>query len=217
MRQKTVERLAKNHLLTHLPGYEVARGIIHATPITDVLRGFAFESSAFDSDVAYVWAFAQPLYVPRDSLVFTFGRRLRRSLGLLRSTERWDLREERAEASLAALAKTLTRDGVPLVKRLESPELLVQNLQPKFGASATIFHLEAVAYSLARLGRYREAEQKLGLLSDPRKTQRWPHVRDNANALLEAIRISPARAEELLNEWKVGTCAALHLSPDAAA
>ena len=76
MRRQVVEKLAREHLLSDLRGFVVTRGIIHKTPIGGLLRGFWLDSSAFDKYSAYVYVFVQPLYVPEDTLVFSFGKRL---------------------------------------------------------------------------------------------------------------------------------------------
>jgi hypothetical protein len=48
MRRQIVEKLAREYLLSDLPDFVVTIGIIHKTPIEGLLRGFWFDSSAFD-------------------------------------------------------------------------------------------------------------------------------------------------------------------------
>lgn len=212
MKRRRVEQLAKKYILPRLTGFEVTRGIIHATPIGDLLRGFTFDSSAFDRDVAYLCVFVQPLYVPEDHIVLTFGKRLENRLGFLRRNEAWHLDSDVLEQSATAIVKAMVQEGLPFLRKLNTPELFIRNVRSPFGLFDTVFHREAVAYSLARLGRYRLAERKLASVSRSVKpTDAWQQVQRNADRLRAAVRLGPAHAQELLDEWKRQTLSALRL------
>ena len=212
MRRQVVEKLAREYLLSDLPGFVVTRGIIHKMPIGGLLRGFWFDSSAFGKYVSYLYVFVQPLYVPRDHLVFTFGRRLECRLGFLRSDKAWELGPESWGTAVPALRRAMVCDGLPFLKRRDSIELLVRNLKYGIRVENSIFDREALAYSLARLGRYREAERGLkSLIRSIKPDDLRQDVRKNAEDLLASIQAGPDRAQELLDRWTEETARNLRL------
>jgi len=212
MRRQVVEKLAREYLLPDLPGFVVTRGILHKTPIGELLRGFWFDSSAFDKYTAYVFVFVQPLYVPSKSLFFTFGRTLGYPFGFMLSNDGWDLDPETWESSAPLLLKTIVGHGLPFLRKRDSVELFIRNLKYGIRFENTIFDREALAYSLARLGRYREAERGLkSLIRSIKPGDLRQDVRRNAEELLTAIQTSPGRAQELLDQWTEETARNLHL------
>lgn len=213
MRRQVVEKLAKEYLLSDLPGFVFTRGIIHRTPIGGLLRGFWFDSSAFDKYTAYVYVFVQPLYVPSESLFFTFGRTLGYPFGFMLSNDGWDLDPEKWESSAPLLLKTMVRHGLPFIRKRDSMGLFIRNLKYGIRFENTIFDREALAYSLARLGRYREAAWRLKwLIRSIKPSDLRQDVRKNAEELLAAIQTSPDLTQELLDRWTEETSRNLHLS-----
>ena len=212
MKRQVVEKLGRENLLSDLPGFVITRGIIHKTPIAGLLRGFWFDSSAFDKHAAYVYVFVQPLYVPSEGLSLTFSRRLEFPLGLLRSSERWDLPPEKWEEVVPALRRAMIRDGLPFLRKRDSIELFVRNLRYGFRVENTFFDREALAYSLAWLACYREAAWRLKwLIRSIKPDDPWRAARENAEQLLRAIRTGPESAKELLRRWEEETSRHLYL------
>jgi hypothetical protein len=216
MRRHVVENLARNHLLAQLPGFIVTRGIIHKSLSDGLLRGFWLDSSAFDPNAAYVYVFVQPLYVPRQHLVFNLGKRLASWTGFLRSNERWDLNPRKLQIAAPFLLRAMLRDGLAFLKKRDNAELLVRNLKYGLRFETTIFDREALAYSLARLGRYYEAERRLkSLIRSLGAGHVREDVRENSAQLLAAIQGGPDYAQSLLHRWTAET--SRHLRPPASA
>jgi hypothetical protein len=212
MRSNVVESLARDHLLTRLPGFVVSRGIIHKSASDGLLRGFWLDSSAFDGNAAYVYVFVQPLYVPRQHLVFNLGKRLARWVGFLRSNERWDFSPGNVDSAAPVLLRVMLREGLAFLKKRDSIDLLVRNLKFGLRFENTIADREVLAYSLARLGRYREAERRLRfLIRSVQPGDARQDLRENATRLLSAIHAGPDFTQNLLNRWTEETSRHLRL------
>ena len=76
MKSSLLKRLSQRYLLPHLAGVGIQRNLLYCEGIRCLLRGCVVESSSFDSNRFTVEAFVQPLYVPQESVVLTFGKRL---------------------------------------------------------------------------------------------------------------------------------------------
>ena len=188
MRRQIVEKLAKEYLLSDLPGFVVTRGILHKSPIEGLLRGFWFDSSALDKYTAYVYVFVQPLYVPSESLFFTFGKTLGYPFGFMLSNDGWDLDPKTWESSARLLLKTMVRHGLPFLRKRDSVELFIRNLKYGVRFENTIFDREALANSLAWLGEYTEAAKRLkSLIRSIKPDNLRQDVRENAKQLLHSI------------------------------
>jgi hypothetical protein len=156
--------------------------------------------------------FVQPLYIPEDAIVLNFGKRLEFGFGRLTFHERWDLNPDSLDSTLPAMLKSMFRQGVPFLRKRDSIELFIRNLKYGIRVENTIFDREALVYSLARLGRYREAERRLkSLIRSIKPDDLRQDVHGNANELLTAIQTSPNQAHELLNRWTEETARNLRL------
>src|SRR5438552_1936158 len=114
MKDARFQRLIRQYLLPHLPGFRAKKSLVFAEPLEYLLRGFALESSGFGPSVFYLWVFVQPLYVPSTHIYFHFGRRLGHG---------WDL-DANADNESEVMGQVLTRikdEGLPFINRFESP------------------------------------------------------------------------------------------------
>ena len=216
MKRQTVGKIAREHLLSELPGFSVTRGIIHKTPVGGLLRGFWFDSSAYDKHTAYVYVFVQPLYVPRDHLVFNFAKRLECRLSFLRSKQAWDLRDENLASTTQVLRKVMACDGLAFLRRRDTVELFIRTLRYGIRIGNSIFDREAIAYSLVWLGRYWNASMRLkALIRSVKPDDLRQDVRENAEQLLRAIQAGPSNAQDLLRRWAEETSRHLHLPTES--
>jgi hypothetical protein len=79
MKNLEIEKIVKLSFKDILDrGFNQNKNIIYQAPLEDILFGFCFEKSAKNENGLYVWSFVQPLYVKADSIVLTFGNRLKR-------------------------------------------------------------------------------------------------------------------------------------------
>lgn len=58
-------------------GFTYKKNVLYMKPLEELLVGFYFEKSGFNKDSLYIWSFVQPLYVPNENIILTFGKRLR--------------------------------------------------------------------------------------------------------------------------------------------
>jgi hypothetical protein len=105
-----VERLARNHLLPKLPGFVARRALVYRRPLDAFLRGLSFDTSAFASGRIFVTAFVQPLFVPDDALVYTFGFRL--------GDDFWDIDEKDPDPTFEAIGEAARREALPFFEQL---------------------------------------------------------------------------------------------------
>lgn len=155
MRRKEFARLLQ-HPLLQMDGFVLRDALLFKPPLRHVLRGFCFESSAFDQSAFYVDAFVMPLCRPTSYLYFTFGNRVRHAKG----GERWkaempNLADELGIAMNGVAATFLSRieslpDFVDYASRLSSTERV----------------LEGIGYALARQSEVTRAIEVFNRLLD---------------------------------------------------
>ncbi len=192
--------MARKRLLPSLPGFGVSRTILFRQPLNPVLRGFAFEDSGFDGTVVYVWVFVLPLYVPSKHLTFTLGHRLENRKGLFERSGRWVLADPPDDTEINSMVKAMQTKGIPYLDRLDTPQDIVENLTMATKLFGNIFVEQAIAFSLAKLGKLDAARDKLESLRRAVKpTDPWQHVASSAEQLVEAI--NQGRTEALLDQW----------------
>jgi hypothetical protein len=56
--------------------FTLRKNVLYQIQESDFIKGFCFEQSTFDKEGFYLWCFIQPLYVPTEDLVLTYGKRL---------------------------------------------------------------------------------------------------------------------------------------------
>src|SRR5215217_4323372 len=105
MKASAIERLARAHLLPVLPGFVVRRSLLYRRPLDYFLHGLSFDTSSFSSSRIFVQAFIQPLYVPYDDLIYTYGFRL--------GDDFWDVGDQDPNQAFAAIAQAARRDALP--------------------------------------------------------------------------------------------------------
>jgi hypothetical protein len=67
--------------------FKLKGNILYQIPLSDFAIGFCFEKSKNEKDSVYVWSFIQPLYVPNDSIILSFGKRLGNKLWTLKGNK----------------------------------------------------------------------------------------------------------------------------------
>jgi len=118
------QKLARQHLLPHLPELTVSRRWLFYAPIGWQVRGFAFERSGSGSRSFTIEAGVVPLYVPQS-----VGGTFRARLGWLarkRADEWWDLGQQDASAIFADIMKRIRRDGLPYLARRATVEAMTK-------------------------------------------------------------------------------------------
>lgn len=144
-----------------LPGYRLKDNFVFAAPVKHILCGILFDSSAFSKRAFYMHAFVQPLYVPAEQLVLTFGRRL---------PGNWEYSDPEVHQLGAEVLKAFDKHALPLHRRLATPEHFMTEAERTF--SPTNIHLQqALVFTAILLGRIDAARDHLfaiGKLVSPR-------------------------------------------------
>lgn len=214
MKKREVERLVSAHVVPVLNGYAARGDLLVAEPVGHLLRAFCFDRSQLDTRGFRVWAFVQPLYVPLDDIVFTFGR----ALG------DWSVPTEDERPTMAEVTAAIRHDGLPLLESIRDPaDLLVHGrklaspLDPLAAegvayaailAEAAPATVEALIERMVTLAR--EDAEDLAKYADD--DEDFDYVRERierADLVLDAYRRSLDEAVALLRRWEADTRAAL--------
>ena len=180
-----------------------------------MLLGCHVEDSGFSNGAFTVHAFVQPLYVPAETVVLSFGRRL--GLG----QERWWDLDSQPEADAAADALELIRlQALPLFERLSTPADFARRAA-ELGPAENEHRLEATAYSQILAGDHPAADGLLArLVTKVRRSMSdipWAvEMAARAQSLRGDLQTDPAAAVTRLQAWRADTLRRLRL-PDTSA
>jgi len=190
-------------LLPNLPGFAVKGCLLFARPVRHLLRGACFDDSSFDTNLFFVHAFVQPLYVPFDTVALNLGWRLGGA------AHRWDAKDPELIDKL--------RDGMrgavmPFLLQVSTPLDLVETAR-RLNWLGDVRVRESVAYSLARAGNAGEAMEALeDLVKGIDPTSEWQRqMADQAEGLRNLLDKDPAGAQSQLDEWENQTIHHLRL------
>ena|SRR5712692_1742177 len=205
MKVKRFQALAKR-LLPHLGGYTCRRDLIYATPVAHVLRGFCFETSAFDATSFYVYVFFLPLYVPTQYLYFNFGERLR-----YRGRDGWSITDSNVEEKLL---ESIRIQGLPFLAGVEEPLELAKVTRSRFGELKNPHTWEAIAYSLIMGNDHGSAHAAFDrLLASLDLGVEWQQqIKLRAEEVKNKLESNPEDAKRQLEEWELSTLANLGLA-----
>ena len=177
-----------------------------------LLSGLCFEPSGFDAAAMYVNVFVQPLFVPCDHVVLSYGHRLKGEAG----QSGWTITSSNESAVMADILAAMQSDGISFMERIKSPAELATHIVTLGGLSINPHDVETVSYALVLDGKYDEAMVQLRHLqevceqSDPAIA--WPReINLRGNRVLKALRLRPADAHEMLESWRAYTIGALKL------
>lgn len=222
MKVKEFERLAREHLLPDLPGFELKRGILFSSPIGYVLRAFTHQPSAFDRNPFYIHAFLQPLYVPAEDESGALGIR----------SGAWRLDRD----PVSEIQEWVREEGLPLLKNAHTPSEFAERIrEQEEGHLPDPLQLEALGYSLVLAGDYEAAHRQLEeaeamprdaisenaeLWADTDEEDWLYEVVRRMRRIQEALKPDPTAAVAVLDEWRLGTARNLgleeYLSPEPA-
>ena len=204
MKKKELEKIGKE-LSRRLPGFTAKGDLVVMCPINTVLRGICFDGSGFDKRGFYVQVFFLPLCTPTHELYFSMGQRLRtlgHNPGQMWSIDMPGLADELEEA--------VRKDALPFLAKAESLESMIDVL--KTSAKTNFYGLRAMAYSLARLGRFTEAVEELSRAVAMLGTRNWEvDLAVEASQLKKDILENPELALARLERWESETRTALKL------
>lgn len=177
------------------------------TPIGDMLNGFAFDDSSYDTNWVRVYALILPLYVPTQFLHLGF------SLVIGGPNKTWDFQTEGIEQTLT---QTMQNEGLLYLSRFDTPIKLAKDLAECKKAPENLHVMEAVAYSLAVSEKWLEADEALARFL--RRLERVEEhnestidMKQRAELLHTLIMDNPEQALAQLQAWREQTLANLKL------
>lgn len=194
MKGRHVQQFATRHLLPHLDGFRAQGSLLYQIPVGKILRGFIFDSSGFSAEAFYPQVFVQPLYVPRDHLDLTLGKRF---LGV------WKFEPEREHQVAQKLLHEIFKIGLPFLHRHAGPEGIVDEVNKNPALSKNCRLRETLAYSLLILGRNDEGldelDKLLAMLEPIAEAREWERVlHAEIGILREKLMRNPAALREML-------------------
>jgi hypothetical protein len=193
----------EQQLLPVLPNFTIKGPMMFVRPIGRVLRGLYFESSSFDAEAVYVWAFFLPLCVPAKNVSFNLGKRLRGEQG-----ERWSVNAPNMTAELGIAIK---RDALSFLSRVESLNHVAQAaslLTPQ-----DLYIQQAIVYASAAGGNVQETKELLDqfLLRLDIAIPWQREMAERAEWLRKIVASNPADAQRQLETWEAETAKSLGL------
>jgi len=95
--------------------------------------------------IYYLWAFVQPLFIPNDSIVFTFGKRLK----TIENNDWWtidNIEKNQFEETIKHLNNTLIGEGLTYLKKVGNTDTFIHLYKLKKDKNLKIY--EAIVYSM---------------------------------------------------------------------
>lgn len=107
MKVKEFERLAREHFLPYLPGFELKNDLLFASPIGYLLRVISYQPSTHSATDFYVGSVVQPLYVPKEDVAGRLGER----------SDVWTLGGDPVEE----IRQWVLEEGLPVLEQAKTP------------------------------------------------------------------------------------------------
>jgi hypothetical protein len=153
-----------------LTDYCLKENFLVRVPIGNILCGILFSPSGFSKKAFYIRAFTQPLYIPSDYLVLTFG---------LEMPGYWEYAVAEIDLVGPRVLKVLADHALPFHQRFSTLELFYRNAESTF--SPKNIHLQqALVLTSIYLDKEGEAQEHFDTLrqlvdqSDPKIP--WPRA-----------------------------------------
>lgn len=220
MKTRELMRLVRQYVVPSLEGFRIHRSLLYVHPVEMVLRGFDWQCSYMDPCAFTVEVFAQPLYVPSDCVVYTFGNRLS---WLKHRRDLWWRLDCEGRSSYEAIFEEIVGHifdvGLPFLRRLWTPEDFVRHGASASGVPRDPHVCEVIAYSRVLIGDYGKAARELKRLHDElvREQEVYPWMREVAERaayLLKLLHQSPDGAVRQLHAWRDWTLKQLRLEKE---
>jgi hypothetical protein len=227
-------KLARKHLLPHLPGYALKDGTLYALPVDHLFRSMNFYASAFSRERFTISCSVAPLYVPESAhaVLPGLGDRLPVLAGRGDRWWEWKIGDEHAETKMMKSILRLARvTGVPFLERFRRPQDVAAAIFADPQCASDPHATEARAYSLVLAGEHDLAMQTLEHLrlitieDDERAAwwaDQWGHnetpeedwvitVGRRGDRVQKILTKSQRKAVELLEAWSAEQLAGLRL------
>jgi hypothetical protein len=197
-----------NKILVGLEGnYKISNNCLIKSPIKDIIVGFCFENSSSEN-MMYIWWFAQPLFVPSDTMNLTFGNRINLGEG----GQLWDFSQSKTENNIKILSREMQLIEIKEINTLETPLNFYHNYYKNKEKNLRIYEAIVISASWVDLPNMDNEIENCLLFVDKNldKTIPWiKQVVENLNLLKE--KKTKEDKHTLLDRWKNETIANLKL------
>lgn len=218
MKAREYQKLSKIYLLPNLPGFEVLGGVLYLRPIKYFLLGLSFDNSSFSKNSFTVTAFAQPLFIPRNYIFYSFGSRLGTLSG---GPEKWwEITDQNSEEVYAQVLNLIRKEAIPFFESVKTPRKFIRKYKSR-SDPPHVHNMEAVAYAMILDGDNRKAarlmQQSLVVLKVAMKkdlNRPWlQETKARVQMINSALHKDPTGAVAQLNTWITETTSFLKLKP----
>lgn len=184
------------------------KNILYQKSESGFLKGFCFEKSSYRKDGFYLWCFVQPLYVPSEDIVLTYGKRIQKH-----KDEWWkiDERDEQAIKNIVIdLNNSIKQEGTTYIEETSIPEGFCNTFDKQKELNIRIW--EAIVYTSLynnSPNAEKEAETFITLLKEQNSLISWvKNIKMNIELLLSKTEIE---RKQLLKMWEKETLETLKL------
>jgi hypothetical protein len=149
------EKLARKHLLPHLPGVALKGGDLYALPVDRLWRRLEPVRLGFSRESFTIVCSVSPLYVPETIHAYPtgLGDRLPILAGVGDRWWEWTPAAEQSATEMMRDVLAMIQDvGVPFLNKLATPEAVAQKLAQNPSRPDDPHTVEALAYSLILSG-----------------------------------------------------------------
>jgi hypothetical protein len=186
------------------------KNILYQIPVSDFLKGFCFEQSGYNKEGFYLWCFVQPLYIPSEDIVLTFGKRI-----ATKKVEWWDIEknnESKITSTFNDINNKIKNKGLVYIEELSRHEKFYEFCKKYKKTNVRIW--EALVYTGLYKGfpeADKEAELLINYLQKSDMSINWiKEVFDNLKILLAKNKVE---RNELIAKFREFTMNNLQLSP----
>lgn len=206
-------KLAREHLLPHLPDSQLAGPILVFGQVEWILHALTVDSSAFSGARVAIWATSQPLYIPGEGMRGDFGERLRHPKS---NTEWWDMESGKEELQLREMLRPINEKALPFYEHTATPKDLALYSESRYRGSVNPPIIEVEAYSWALAGdasKSMEALERLKRAVDAMPSyQTWGQpILERSLLVRKALTDDPSAVTHLLRGWRGETIRHLKL------
>jgi hypothetical protein len=216
MKSREMQKLAKQYLLPHLKHYAAHGHLLIRLPADFFLCGYCFEGSSFAHDRFTVCAFVQPLYVPSDHIVLSYGKRLGNIIG--KPEKWWEIDLRSSSIVMDDLLGFMQSQAEPILQSFDGAKSFIAHLDKLHTNEKDPWRQESIAYAHILTGDLLQARKALVRLLPYLEEliltgTLWAReIRERARIMLAYVEQGEVEAmHERLSHWRTYTIQHLKL------
>lgn len=204
MKAANWRKLAQQYLIPSLTELRLAGATMVYGEIGWILHALVVDTSSFNGTRIRLSALNQPLYVPIEGMILTYGEVLRHPK--LRH-EWWNTTPETEEALAESIKEAIQMQAGVVYANAETPAGLAAYSERRYPDSADSPYIEIEAYSwalAANVPKFMKAVERLNrsVASQPETVTWGKPILDRARLVGHAVEAGPDAVQRLLGEWR---------------